>query len=200
MRHVLAVLGIVVASILWAAVPAHADVGAAIHCPPYSFANNVNYAQNPGFEIAGPNGSLTTWQNGDPTPAPSAAAGWSMHSSNAGARVLSELVTTHAPGPNGARMLRFVAGGNEGGIYQLINNPPAKVMFSAWVFVRSGRAELQADALTQGPVAWTTKTGEWEQLRVCTDGSVPTNWFLIYNQDPRGGEFYVDRVEVRALP
>jgi hypothetical protein len=198
MRRVFSVLRVFAVSLLVPAA-ASADVGAAIHCPPYSFANNTNYAANPGFEIVGPNGILTTWQLGNPTPAPSAAAGWYMHSSNSGARVLSELVTTHAPGPNGARMLRFVAGGNEGGIYQILNTP-AKVMFSAWVFVRSGRAELQLDALTQGPVAWTTKTGEWEQLRVCTDGSVQPNWFLIYNQDPRGGEFYVDRVEVRALP
>ena len=179
---------------------ASADPGAAIQCPPYSFANNINYATNPSFETVGPGGPLVTWQNGDPTPVSSAAAGWFMHSSNSGARVLSELVTTHAPGPNGARMLRFVAAGNEGGIYQILNPAPPKVMFSAWVFVRSGRAELQVDALTQGPVAWTTKTGEWEQLRVCSDGSVQPNWFLIYNQDPRGGEFYVDRVEVRALP
>jgi hypothetical protein len=49
-------------------------------------------------------------------------------------------------------------------------------------------------------VAWSTKNGEWEQLRVCTDGTVRPDWFVIYNQDPRGGEFYVDRVEVRALP
>ena len=200
MRYVFPVLGLFAATTLAPLQSAHADTGAAIHCPPYSFANNINYAPNPGFEIAGPDGPLTSWQNGDPTPAPSAAAGWYMHSSNSGARVISELVTTHAPGPNGARMLRFVAGGNEGGIYHILNNPPAKVMFSAWVFVRYGRAELQVDALTQGPVAWTTKTGEWEQLRVCTDGSVAANWFLIYNQDPRGGEFYVDRAEIRALP
>jgi hypothetical protein len=200
MRHVLPLCGFLVASMLVPGAIASADTGAAIHCPPYSFLNNVNYATNPSFEAVGPDGALTSWQLGDPTPAPSAAAGWFMHSSNSGARVISELVTTHAPGPNGARMLRFLAGGNEGGIYQILSSPPAKVMFSAWVFVRSGRAELQVDALSQGPVAWTTKTGEWEQLRVCTDGSVQANWFLIYNQEPRGGEFYVDRVEIRALP
>ena len=199
MRNVLRVLTLLAVSV---PLPnrASADPGAALHCPPYSFLNNANYAANPGFESFGPNGSPTIWQNGDPTPAPSAAAGWFMHSDNAGSKVLSELVTTHAPGPNGSRMLRSVAGGNEGGIYQIPVNPPAKVMFSAWVFVRAGRVELQVDALSQGPVSWTTKVGEWEQLRVCTDGAVQPNMYLIYNQDPRGGEFFVDRVEVRALP
>jgi hypothetical protein len=199
-RHILPILGLLGVAVLGPAVAADADPGAARTCPPYSFLNNVNYASNPSFEVAGPNGTLSTWQNGGSVPAPSAAAGWFMHSSNAGARVLSELITTQAPGPNGARMLRFVAGGNEGGIYQLLANAPAKVMFSAWVFVRSGRAELQTDALTLGPVAWTSKIGEWEQLRVCTDGTVPPGWFLIYNQNATGGEFYVDRVEIRAIP
>jgi hypothetical protein len=200
MRNLLPVLSLLGAAILLPTATAIADPGAARVCPPYSFVNNVNYAANSGFELIGQNGSPTSWQAGDASPAPSAAAGWFMHSNNAGARVVSELVTTHAPGPNGARMLRFVAGGAEGGIYQILNNPPAKVMFSAWVFVRAGRAELQLDALSQGPIAWTTKIGEWEQLRVCTDGTIQPNWFLIYNQAPRGGEFFVDRVEVRAIP
>ena len=200
MRKLVSVFSLLGAAILLPTATMIADQGAAIACPPYAFLNNVNYAANNGFEMIGQNGSPTFWQAGLASPAPSAAAGWFMHSSNGGARVVSEIVTTHAPGPNGARMLRFIAGGNEGGIYQTLNNPPAKVMFSAWVFVRSGRAELQVDALSQGPISWTTKIGEWEQLRVCTDGTIQPNWFSIYNQDPRGGEFFVDRVEVRAIP
>jgi hypothetical protein len=195
MRNMLQVLSLLGAAILLSSATAMADPGAAITCPPHAFSNNINYAGNPGFETIGPNGALAIW----PALA-SAAAGWSMHTSNSGAQVVSELVTTHAPGPNGARMMRFVAAGNEGGIYQILNNAPAKVMFSAWVFVRVGRVELQVDAMGQGPIAWTTKVGEWEQLRVCTDGVIAANWLAIYNQDVRGGEFYVDRVEVRAVP
>ena len=50
----------------------------------------------------------------------------------------------------------------------------------------------------QGPGAWSTKIGEWEQLRVCTNGSL-SDRFVIYNQTPSGGEFYIDRVEVREM-
>lgn len=179
---------------------AMADPGAANACPPYGFLDNINYAVNPSMEVLGPNGSPTTWFNGMFTPAPSAAQGWYMHSSNAGATVTSELVATNVPGPGGTKMLRFIAGGNEGGIYQRTNLPPIKLMFSAWVKVRRGHIALQAQGGNTGPVSWSTKLGEWEQLRVCTDGTVPTDLLVIYNQAPTGGEFYVDRIEVRKIP
>jgi hypothetical protein len=179
---------------------ASADPGAANACPPIGFLNATNYAQNASFETVGPNGSNVFWQNGQPTPVPAASASWFMHSSNAGAPVQSQIVPTNVPGPGGARMLRFVAGGNEGGVYQMVPNPPAKMMFSVWVKVMRGHVAVQAHGGNMGPVAWSTKRGEWEQLRVCTDGSVPTNMLVIYNQDPAGGEFYVDRVEARAIP
>jgi hypothetical protein len=73
-------------------------------------------------------------------------------------------------------------------------------MFSALVFVRRVQVALQPNGGPQGPVAWSTKHNEWEQLRVCTDGSVPTGFFAIYNQNPAGGEFFVDRVEIRETP
>lgn len=179
---------------------AAAAPGAANQCPPIGFANAVNYAQNPSFETVGPNGSNVFWQNGQPVPAPSASASWLMHSSNAGAPVQSQIVPTDVPGPGGTRMLRFVAGGNEGGVYQTLANPPAKMMFSVWVKVRRGQVVIQAHGGNMGPSAWSTKRGEWEQLRVCTDGTVPTNMLVVYNQDPTGGEFYIDRAEARALP
>ncbi len=117
-----------------------------------------------------------------------------------GAPVGSRLISTTVPGPGGSRMLRFRAGGNEGGIVQLIPLAPAKLMFSAWVFVRQGRVSLSATADAAGSVAFSTKLNQWEQLRVCTDGSVPTGTFSIFNQNPAGGEFFVDRVEIRQTP
>ena len=97
-------------------------------------------------------------------------------------------------------MIAVRAGGNEGGIYQTVATP-AKVMFSAWVFVNKGHVVIGTHAMVnQGPYSWSTKIGEWEQLRVCTDGSYPPGWFFIYNQDPTGGSFYVDKVEIRAIP
>src|SRR5262249_1999218 len=176
------------------------DPGPANQCPPFSFVNNKNLVKNPSFENVGPNGSPTTWHNGDPVPPPSAAAHWTMHSSNSGATVRSELVPTNVPGNGGAKMLHFVAGGNEGGVFQQVPDAPAKLMFSAWVFVKSGHVAMQPNAGTTGPAAWSERTGEWEQLRVCTDGSVPTGFFAVVNEDPTGGNFFVDRVEVRQIP
>jgi hypothetical protein len=173
---------------------------AATQCPPYSFANNINLAKNPSFEVAGPNGPSTTWQAGGPNNPPSAANNWLMHSSNQSATVSSKLEPTNVPGGSGGKMLHFIAGGNEGGVYQRQDTAPAKLMFSVWVFVKSGHLAIQANAGTSGPSAWSTKHNEWEQLRVCTDGTVPTGYFAIWNEDPNGGDFFVDRAEVRETP
>lgn len=173
---------------------------AATQCPPYGFVNTTNLAKNPSFEVAGPNGPSTSWQSGGPNTPPSAANNWLMHSSNQSASVQSNLAPTNVPGPGGSRMLHFVAGGNEGGIYQLLQPSPAKVMFSAWVFVRRGHVAVQADGGNQGPTSWSTKKGEWEQLRVCTDGTLPTGMFIVFNEDPNGGDFFVDRAEIRETP
>jgi hypothetical protein len=173
---------------------------AATACPPFNFVSNINLARNPSFETIGPNGLLTNWQQGDPIPSQSAARFWLMHTNDAGDTVRSRLVQTNVPGPGGSRMLHFRAGGNEGGIIQQLPSAPAKLMFSAWVYVRRGQVALQPNSGTTGPVAWSTKLNQWEQLRVCTDGTVPTGFFAIYNQDPQGGEFFVDRVEIRRTP
>lgn len=167
-------------------------------CPPMSFANNTNYARNPSFESPSRT-PVRTWHNGDATPAASAAPNWVMHSSNAGATITSRLIPTTVPQAGGSKMLRITAGGNEGGIMQDVANAPRKLMLSAWVKVTSGHVALQTPG-NSGPVAWSTKHGEWEQLRVCTDGTGPTNALLILNQDPNGGDFVVDRVEARAIP
>lgn len=179
---------------------AHAEPGAANACPPYGFLNATNYAANPSFETVGPNGSPANWQNGQPVPASSAAANWYLHSNNAGVAISSALEVTNVPQNGGGRMIHIVSGGNEGGVYQNVANSPVKMMFSAWVKVRRGHVALQPHGGNMGPVSWSTKLGEWEQLRVCTDGSVPTNMLVIYNQDPAGGDFYIDRVEARAIP
>ena len=123
-----------------------------------------------------------------------------MHSDNANAPVQAQLVPTNVPGPGGSRMLRYIAGGGEGGVFQPLRGAPSKLMFSVWVKVRRGHVAIQPHGGNVGPVAWSTKIGEWEQLRVCTDGTVPTNLLVIYNQDPNGGDFFIDRVEVRETP
>ena len=185
-----------------------AQSSAASSCPGFSI-SPTNVAINPGFELADANvpmGKTTCWQNGDPLPTNSAAAGWLMHTSNQLVRVCSRLIESTTPGPNGRRMLAFRAGGNEGGIYQDVRgivDPARAYMFSAWVFVRSGKVAMSgtnSDARNGYPSAFTTKIGEWEQLRVCTNSRAVTDILAIYNQDPAGGTFFVDRIELREIP
>ncbi|HEX3141225.1 MAG TPA: hypothetical protein VHQ87_14285 [Rhizobacter sp.] len=176
---------------------------AASSCPDYFFLSG-NLALNSNFETpsAGvPIGTSKCWQNGDPSPVNSAAANWQMHSSNAGATVCSTLVSGSAPGPGGSYLLAFRAGGNEGGIYQSqVLDPKKAYMFSVWVMVRYGQVAIQSRGMIGGPVAWTSKVGEWEQLRVCTNSLANTDMLVIYNQAPNGGTFYVDRAELREIP
>jgi hypothetical protein len=171
------------------------EVPAAAQCPPLSFVTGINLAANPSFEKGG---SPQTWPPGN---AQSAAAGWTMHSSNDSATVVSSRVATTVPGPGGLKMLAFKAGGNEGGVFQIIPNSPRKVMFSVWVKTMSGRVVIGANGMVnQTPYSWSTKIGEWEQLRVCTDGTYDTGYFFIIQNMPTGGFFYADRVEVKEIP
>ena len=179
---------------------ARAASPAASSCPTGYFLSG-QLAQNESFEVAGPDGPSTCWSSGGPDPAPSAADGWFMHSSNSQATVCSRLEPTTAPGPSGHNMLHFRAGSLEGGVYQVLDVPPDKTyMFSVWVYVVRGQVVVQSQAGVYGPHSWSTKRGEWEQLRVCTNSLAATDWLVVYNQDPRGGEFYVDRAEVREIP
>jgi hypothetical protein len=163
-----------------------------------------NLAVNSNFESPAPGvpvGQQTCWRPGLPTPPASAAAGWTMHSSNQGDRVCSQLMPSTAPEPNGTNMLRFSAGGNEGGVFQSVTAPiNSTYMFSVWVYVVSGQVGVQSSAGVGGPVAWTTKTGQWEQLRVCNNQLHTADTIVIYNQDPNGGVFFVDRAEFREIP
>lgn len=181
---------------------AQAASPAASACPPQYFLSS-NLAQNAGFddpEASIPLGTSTCWHNGDPGAPVSAAAGWTMHSSNDGDTVCSRLVASNAPGAAGTNMLRFTAFGNEGGVFQSLTLPEDKsYMFSIWVFVRKGQVAIQSNAFTGGPVAWTSKHDEWEQIRVCTNSEFSTNAMVIYNQDPNGGVFFMDRAELYEI-
>jgi len=198
-RH--AACALVAAALAWPA--AQAASPAASSCPDYFFLSD-NLALNPGFETptAGTAaGAQVCWQAGDPPFPSSAAADWQMHSSNGSATVCSRLVHSSVPGPGGAKMLEFKAGSNEGGVYRNQALDPRRAdMFSVWVKVRSGQVAIQSRSVTGGPVAWTSKTGEWEQLRVCTNSLIDTNQLVIFNQAAGGGTFYVDRVELREIP
>jgi hypothetical protein len=176
---------------------------AAGSCPDYLFLSG-NLEPNPEFGIpqAGiPLGSKTCWQSGGVPLPPAAAADWFMHSNNAGAKVCSTVVNGGAPGSKGAKRLFVTAGGNEGGVYRNVPFVAGKgYMFSVWVFVKSGQVAIQSSATTGGPVAWSSKTGEWEQLRVCNNSQFGADQLVIYNQAETGGKFYVDRVEFREMP
>jgi hypothetical protein len=173
-------------------------------CPNYFF-NSGNLAKNPSFEVPEPGttaGQNVCWSQGGAAFPPSAAAGWGMHSSNTMAPVCSRLVPGSAPGPGGSSMLLFRAGSNEGGIYQNQAglDPKKSYMVSVWIYTVSGQVAIQSNSFVGGPFAFTSKLGEWEQLRVCTNGLTSTNQLVIYNQAVTGGSFYADRVELREMP
>jgi hypothetical protein len=177
---------------------------AASACPTM-FSLSGDLSVNPEFEVPDPGvpvGVATCWEAGDTDPAVSAAASWTMHSSNSGARVCSKLVPSTAPGhAPGSYMVAFSAGGNEGGVFQNATLDPSRTyMFSVWVFVRTGQVAIQSNAITGGPVAWSTTHGQWEQLRVCTNSLFSTNALVVYNEDPNGGVFFVDRAQLVEIP
>jgi hypothetical protein len=196
--------GLAIVALLGTCAAATAQSTASSVCPTYFFLSD-GIGVNPDLETPTdgiPAGTMTCWSNGDPTPPPAAADRWFMHTSNSAAKVCSKLVPSTAPGhAPGSLMLRFKAGGNEGGIYQATGTPSGhSYMFSAWVKVMSGHVALQPNGGNQGPAAWSTKIGEWEQLRVCTSATGVTDSLVIYNEDPAGGVFFVDRTELREIP
>ena len=184
-------------------VPARAQ--SATDCPPNSFPDTINLAKNPSFEKMDPHGPFTIYQRPWPLAAPSSAAEWTVHSNDAQAKVTTNLEATKVPAgtdPAGnsegqTHMLHVIADGNESGVFQVLASPPSHLTFSAWVYVNTGLVVVQATAGNKGPAAYSTKRKQWEELRVCTDGTVPVDTLVIYNQDPKGGDFFVDRVEVR---
>jgi hypothetical protein len=197
---------------LFAGLPlsALADPGAGAFCPPFSFVNATNLALNPSFETVGANGNPSTCPAPCTTTPESAAANWTMHSDNFGSAITTRLEPLSVLDPNrvpfgtdpsaGRRMLHVIAGGNEGGVIQRVRRSPAKMMFQVWVYVLKGHVAIQPHGGAGSTVAWSAKKNQWEELRVCTDGTVPTNALLILNQDPAGGNFFIDRAEARAIP
>lgn len=168
--------------------PIELSAQAALSCPPYTPPAGPNLLRNTDFEQAGPCGVATWWlspiQNN--CGVRSAAGDWFIHTGKKLDSVATSLVPSALPIGGGGRMVSIQAAGVESGIWQA---PPAglkKVMASAWVFVRSGHVVMGVQAVTAGPYSWSTKTKEWELLRVCTDGSVPVDWFFIYNWAPAG--------------
>jgi hypothetical protein len=191
---------------------AQADPSAATACPPLGFADTVNYADNPSFETIGENGNPSICHSPCIDPQESAADQWTIHSDNFRHTVKTKLeplsVLDPREEPFGTdpkaehRILHVVAHGNESGVYQRHFDTVSgtKVMFQVWTYVKSGFVEIQPHGGPGGPVAWSTKTNQWEELRVCTDGTAPVDLFFVLNQDPAGGEFWIDRAEIRLTP
>src|SRR4051794_24704005 len=141
-----------------AAQPAGADQGAGLICPPVKFASPpLNRAHNPSFESVGNNGSTTNCPKPCTVFGESAAALWTIHTDNLKSAIQTQLVPTTVPfgtDPLGGRkMLHIVAGGNEGGVRQILGLPPVnkRLMFSAWVFVVRGQVQIQASDGSSGP-------------------------------------------------
>jgi len=174
-------------------------------CAPRGFKpfTNQNLLQNFSFNTVGPQGTSTTFSGPLPNPYPSSAAkSWTVHNSNAGALISTQMVPS--TGPMGPRMLRIRTAGNEGGLVQTFappNSGPLKVVASAWVYVIKGQVQLATgkDGFMKAS-AFNTTTNKWELLQVCSDGTEPNNWITIYNQDVNGGAFLVDAASVVKVP
>ena len=186
--------GSFVVAFLFSASAAFAQVSADT-CPPMGFLNTTNHVLNPSFEKADHGGTNH-----------SAAAQWFTHTDNQNDPISTSLIATtvpHGTDPGeGTRMIHIDAVGNESGVYQplpvgLIHS---KLMFSAWVYVKSGHVTMQLGSFVGSPNGWSTKHNQWEELRVCSNGNpnAPAqDSIFIVNEDPTGGHFDIDRVEVR---
>ncbi len=173
-------------------------------CPPPEFdANASNLLRNSSFEEAGPRGRSASFpgRDGAEDDARSAAAHWTMHTANP-ATVTTRLVKSQRLG-TGALMLHISAGSNEGGVYQLFardDHGPRRVVASVWVFVRRGRVVLATGNEGITPYSsFSTTTGQWEQLRLCSDGTTTNNWFVVYSTAVEGSDFYVDMARVSKV-
>ena len=163
----------------------------------------TNMLKNPSFNTVGPGGTSTTWTGPLPFPFPSsAAADWGAHNSNFGAVISTRMIPS--TGPKGPRMLYIRTGGNEGGVIQSFSSAhvgSAKIIGVAWVFVKHGNAQIgiHADGAPSA-YAMSTKVGEWELLKVCSDGNSSNSMFFVINQDAKGGDFLIDAAAVVVAP
>lgn len=140
---------------------------------------------------------------------PSANQYWTMFGGklglpgNPGSFVTIKCVATTAPGPNYSTMMQVTTNKANTGILQTPNPIGAsKTMFSVYVFVKKGGVQIRSgtSGTTLGSTSHSIKKGEWEQLRVCTDGSINVNQLVIQGTDPTGSDFYVDRAELYRMP
>jgi hypothetical protein len=173
---------------------AQADVAADV-CPPMGFLNTTNHVQNSSFEKADHGGVNH-----------SAAKNWFLHGDNEGDPVTSSLIATtvpHGTDPGeGSKMIHIDAKGNESGVYQIlpVELVHSKLMFSVWVNVKKGHVAIQLGSFVGGPAGWSTKHNQWEELHICSNGNPDApaqDSIFIVNEDPAGGHFDIDRVEVR---
>jgi len=173
-------------------------------CPPLGFdPRTPNLLRNPSFEDVGVRGATASIFGRDgAVDTTSAAAGWTMHTSNDRAQVFTEVVKSTRLG-SGASMLHIKANSNEGGVYQLFDRDdhgPTLVVASVWVYVKRGRVVLATGNEGVTPTYTLNATfGNWEKLTACSDGSTTNNWFVIYSTAVEGSDFYVDQASVSRV-
>lgn len=158
-----------------------------------------NLLKNFTFNTVGPSGTTTTHTGALPIPFPtSAAQEWLMHNSNSGATITTRMIPS--TGPQGPRMLHIRTGGTEGGVIQNFSSKhkgTGKIVGAVWVLVNRGKVQLgiHADGSPTASVM-STKIGQWELLKVCSDGNASNSMFFVLNQDPEGGDFFIDAAAV----
>jgi hypothetical protein len=202
----LVAIGVLFAISVVAQIPTRPGMAKVLPAPPapcpaphFNPFTTTNLLKNFSFNSVGPMGTTTTHSGALPVPFPSSAAqDWLMHNSNSGATITTRMIPS--TGPQGPRMLQVRTGGTEGGVIQNFSSKhkgAGKIVGAVWVFVNKGKVQLgiHADGSPTASVM-STKIGQWELLKVCSDGNSSNSMFFVLNQDPDGGDFFIDAATV----
>ena len=161
---------------------------------------SATFLDNGSFEIAGPNGSVTSF-TGSSSGGGSAADRWGVFN-NTDASTTTELVPSTLAG-GGDWMIHVTTDGARNGLNQLFDGfdmGPADVTASAWVYVVSG--EVGIGTGNQGNTAIdtvSTTNGQWELLEAPNQSS-PANAMIIFSSEAGPAEFYVEMARVVPEP
>lgn len=164
--------------------------------PPQNELLNGDFSQR----IANSTRSLTTTDHRPRASEPAPARGWNITNYTPAITVCQILRSSRDPDLN---MLRISTSGGKNGLLQQwlpVNTGPAKVVSSAWVFVRRGRVFLgsgNGDA-SQRPDAISHTLYNWE-LITGINQSCPANETVIYAAGPEGADFDIEQVVVHRV-
>jgi hypothetical protein len=165
----------------------------------FGVSNSANLLANLAFANAGPLGAATS-ASGIGAVGPAAAEGWNVWN-GANGTTLTELVpSTRRPG---RKMLHVRTTAPNSGIWCFwlpAGSGPARVVTSAWIDVRGGRATAgSGNAGATMPDAASAPRSGW-QLLEASNHDCPANATVIYSDAQGGADFFIDEIVVKPLP